>query len=88
MELRLNSEQRIRLTTGSSKKNFVDVTGEKFELALGVSFLCSQTYFEVRKKDGQMKSFYFESKRHKKDFDFEWWSDAEVLFANNDVRHE
>ena len=59
MKLRLNSEQRVRLTTGSSKKNFVDVTGEKFEIALGISFLCSQTYFEVRKKDGQMKSFYF-----------------------------
>ena len=88
MELRLNSEQRVRITTGSSKKNFIDITSGKWEQALSVSFLCSQTYFEVRKKEGQINSFYFESKRHKKDFDFGWWSDAEVLFANNDVRHE
>lgn len=86
MIIRLNSEERVRITTGSTKKNFVDITGEKFEQALGISFLCSQTYLEIRKKDGQIKSFYFESKRHKKEFDFEWWSDAEVIFANNDVR--
>ena len=88
MELHLNSEQRIRLTTGSGKKIFVDVTGEKWEQSLGISFLCSQVYFEVRKKDGQIKSFHFQSKRHKRYFDFEWWSDAEVVFSNNDVKHD
>ena len=89
MELRLNPSDRIRITTGSQRlSKFIDAASEKAEIALSVSFLCSQTYFEVRKKDGQIKCFFFEKKGHKKYFDFGWWNDAEVVFANNDVRQD
>ena len=85
MQVRLYSEQKIRVTTGHKENNYIDVESGKWEQALEVSFFTSQQYLEIRKKDGQICSFYFESKRHKKDYDFGWWQDAEVVFANNDV---
>lgn len=88
METRLNSKQQFRVTTGQSKNNFIDIKSGEWEQALEVSFLTSKQYMEVRKKDGSMCTFYFESKRHKKDYDFGWWEDAEVVFANNDVQHK
>lgn len=85
METRLCSKQRLRIITGHSKNNWIDVESGEWEQALEVSFLASQQYLEIRKKEGQICSFYFESKRHKKYYDFGWWTDAEVVFANNDV---
>jgi hypothetical protein len=43
---------------------------------------------EIRRKANQVKTFYFESKRHKKEFDFGYWEDAEVIFAFNEVIHK
>lgn len=88
METRLNSQQKFRVTTGASKKNFIDIKSGLLEQALEVSFLTHKQYMEVRKKSGHICTFYFESKRHKKDYDFGWWEDAEVVFANNDVQHK
>ena len=69
MDLKLHSNDKIRLITGSSKNNFIDCSAEYQEMALTVSFLCSQTYMEIRRKNNQVKTFYFESKRHKKEFE-------------------
>lgn len=88
METRLYSKEKLRVTTNPSKNNWIDIASGEWEQALEVSFLTSQQYLEIRKKDGQICSFYFESKRHKKDYDFGWWENAEVVFANNDVRHK
>ena len=88
MDIRLNSKQRFRVVTGYSKNNWIDITCGDFEQSLEVSFLSSQQYLEIRKKEGQICSFYFESKRQKKDYDFGWWIDAEVVFSNNDVKHK
>lgn len=88
MDLRLHSTDKIRLVTGSSKNNFIDCSAEYQEMALTVSFLCSQTYMEIRRKANQVKTFYFESKRHKKEFEFGYWEDAEVIFAFNEVVHK
>ena len=88
MEIRLFSQQNLRVTTNPNKRNWVDIRSGEWEQALEVSFLASQQYLEVRKKDGQICSFYFESKRHKKYYEFGWWKDAEVIFANNDVQHK
>lgn len=84
MQVRLYSEQKVRVTTGHEENNFIDVKAGKWERGIEVSFLRSNQYFEVRKKDGFMASFYFENKNHKKDYDFGWWQDAEVVFSNND----
>jgi len=88
METRLFGKQKLRVTTNQSRNNWLDIRSGESEQALEVSFLTSQQYLEIRKKDGQICSFYFESKRHKKYYDFGWWKDAEVIFANNDVRHK
>ena len=86
MKLRLYSEQNIRVVTGYKKNNFIDVKSGKNEDSLQVSFLASHQYMEIRKKDGFIGTFYFERKSHKKHHDFCWWEDAEVVFANNDVK--
>ena len=88
MKIRLNSKQTIRVVTNPSEKNWVDIKSGEWEQALEISFLTSQQYLEIRKKEGQVCSFYFESERHKNDYDFGWWGDAEVVFANNDVDHK
>ena len=85
METKLNSTDRLRVTTGHTKNNYIDIECGQWELALEVSFLASKQYMEIRKKSGHICSFYFESKRHKKEYDFKWWEDAEVIFSNNDV---
>lgn len=89
MELKLNSSENIRLITGSNKYgNFIDCSAEYQESALSVSFLCSQTYMEIRRKANQVKTFYFESKRHKKEFNFGYWEYAEIIFTFNEVKHK
>ena len=87
MELSLNSNSRVRISTDSGD-NWLDVKAGKNEDSLEVSFLVSQQYMEVRSKDGSICSFYFKSKRHKSYHDFGWWDDAEVVFANNQVKHK
>ena len=42
-------------------------------------------YIEVRRKDCQVRVFSFKKKSHKKECDFGWWSDAEVILAINEV---
>lgn len=86
MELRLYSEQKIRIVTGYQKNNYVDIKSGKNEDSICINFLSTNQYMEVRKKDGMIATFYFERKSHKKFHDFGWWQDAEVIFANNDVR--
>ena len=88
MNLKLHSTDNIRLTTGSKDCIFLDIRSEHQEQSLTVMFLTSHQYMEVRKKNGQVKTFYFENKGTKKYFDFEYWSDAEVIFAFNEVIHE
>lgn len=86
MDLKLNSSDTIRLVTGSgSKKNFIDCSSECQEMALTVSFLTSQCYMEIRRKSGQVKTFYFEHKTDINEFDFGYWNDAEVIFAFNEL---
>ncbi len=86
MEIKLNSVDKLRLTTGFKRKLFSDIDCGEFESSIGFSFLVSQAYFEVRKKDGQIKCFLFESKRNKKEINLGYWDDAEVIFANNEVK--
>lgn len=87
MEIRPGSKQKLKITTGTTN-NWIDIRCGEWEQALEVSFLCAQQYLEIRKKAGYICSFYFQNKRQKKDYDFGWWEDAEVIFANNDVQHK
>ena len=88
MDIRLYSEQKFRVITGHKGNNFIDIKSGMCEQAIEVSFLVHQQYMEIRKKNGSICTYYFESKRHKRNHNFGWWEDAEVIFANNDVEHE
>lgn len=88
METRLYSKDTLRVTTNHDKSIWLNIKSGTWEQSLEVSFYTSNLYIEVRKKEGQICSFYFESKRHKRDYDFGWWEDSEVVFANNDVQHK
>lgn len=88
MNLKLQSNESLRINTGHAGNNFIDVCAEKDQIALTVQALASMQYMEIRKKGGIIKTFYFENKHAKKSFDFGWWEeDAEVIFANNEVKH-
>lgn len=84
MDLKLHATQQIRVKTGN-ENNFIDVDSGKDEICLGVSLHPSFHYIEIRKKGGHIKIFLFEKKGHKKYFDFGYWNDAEVVYANNEV---
>lgn len=84
MDLKLYQLQKIRVQTGR-ENNFIDVDSGKDEIYLGVSLFPSFHYIEVRKKGGLIKIFLFEKKGLKKHFDFSWWEDADVVYANNEV---
>lgn len=85
MELSMNSGDSIRLKNYHT--GFIDCTSECHEMVLGVSFLKGYIYMEIRQKGGQVKTFYFRKKSHKKDCDLGYWQDAEVIFSFNFVKH-
>jgi hypothetical protein len=86
MELKLTSVDRIQLSTYGGK-NFVEVNGMVNEAGIQIIGCPTVHYIEVRKKAGQIATFYFNGKRWKKDTDLGWWADAEVVFALNNVIH-
>ena len=85
-KLRLNSEERMRITADYKENNFIDVCGHKDELGMSIEFYPTMQYIEIRKKGGVCKQFMFEKKGHKKHYDFGYWEDAEVIFSLNEVR--
>jgi len=88
MEIRLNNKESIRLTVDHERNNFIDVSCEDYEMAGGITLFPSMQYVEIRKKGGYIKIFTFKKKSHKKEIDFGYWKDAEVIFAINEVIHK
>lgn len=85
MDVRLYSNQKVRIKTGHKENNFIDVESGKDELVLTTEFYPSFHYIEIREKNNFMKTFLFEKKGHKKHYDFGFWEDAKVIFSKNDV---
>lgn len=85
MEMKLSSGNRFRVLTNVD--NFIDIAGIKDGLGMVVDSYPRFQYMEIRKKEGFLRTFYFNRKSSKKSFDFEWWEDAEVVFAINNVKH-
>ena len=83
MEIHLNSTSTFRVRTGR-ESNFIDVHGCDWEGAIAFDFYPFFQYIEIRKKNGLVRVFAFESRRHKKDMDLGWWSDANVIFSINE----
>ena len=56
---------------------------------MAIDLFASFQYIEIRKKDEQVRVFTFKRKSDKKDCDFKWWGDAEVILAiNNQTMHK
>jgi hypothetical protein len=76
----------MRIST-SQGNNFVEIYGMDNEIGLMVDFFPTFHYIEIREKNGSMKTFLFNKKSMKKEHDFGWWADAEVVFSRNNVVH-
>ena len=89
MDIKLNLDDRFRINTDSSNfDNFVDVGKEGFS-GIGLTLFTAFQYIEVRKKGDQVKVFTFPKKSHKKEHDFGFWEDAEVVYSlNEQIMHK
>ena len=88
MQLKLYSKNSIRVTTGVSEPNFLDIKSLEWEGGLMVeNWSDSKQYMEIREKNGQTAVFFFMRKSAKKDVDLGHWEDAEVIFSKNKVKH-
>ena len=86
MDIALHQGDSFRVST-DMRNNFIDVQCLKYELGFQVNGYTSFHYIEVREKDGMVATFYFKNKGAKKEADMGRWSDAEVVFARNNVHH-
>ena len=83
MELRVRTEEGIRVIGDHKNDNIVDVNGVGYD-SLAIDLYPRFYYIEIRKKEDQIRVFTFPKKSSKKDCDFGWWKDADVILAVND----
>ena len=89
VDIKINADDRIRIDGSySGLNNFIDVAKADYagiELTLFAGF----QYIEIRKKGDLVKVFTFPKKSIKKDFDFNGWEDAEVVYSvNEQIMHK
>ncbi len=84
MHLKIYKDESIRVETPHSDTEiFVDVRQVGYQ-SLAVDFYGFQGYIEIRKKENHVRVFQFPKKSYKKECDFGWWEDAEVIFSYNE----
>jgi len=83
MDIKLRGEDKISISADHKESNFIRVSAFGYD-ALAVDLHMSFQYIEVRKKLCQVRVFSFKKKSDKKDCDFGWWKDAEVILAINE----
>ena len=81
METRLYHKERIRISVDHKHNTFVDVSHLNYE-CLSVDFYAFN-YHELRQKEDHIKMFSWDKKAYKKELDFGWWEDAEVVWSFN-----
>tara|TARA_R110000803_G_scaffold95395_5_gene163382 strand:+ start:909 stop:1175 length:267 start_codon:yes stop_codon:yes gene_type:complete len=84
MEINLQDSDRLRLHADFKKENFVNISKFGYD-AMAIDLHTAFQYIEVRRKDGQVRMFSFKKKSDKKECDFGWWENAEVILAINEV---
>lgn len=83
MDLTIRPKDNIRLISDCSDgKLFTDVRFQEYGV-FGIELYEQCGYIEIRKKQRQIKVFQFLRKSHKKEFNFDWWEDAEIVFTYN-----
>ena len=81
MEINLNCDDRIRLK--SSDGPFIDVQHVGFE-SVAIDMYSFQGYIEIRKKGNHFRVFQFPKKSYKKELNFGYWDDAEIIYSFNE----
>ena len=83
MEIHLQVNDRFRIYGDYAQDNFVAISQFGYE-AMAIDLHTAFQYIEIRRKDCQVRVFTFKKKSHKKECDFGWWEDAEVILAINE----
>lgn len=86
MNIKLNYKDQFRIST-NQEQNFLDIRGLDHEAGIAVDSYPRFHYIEIREKLSGIRTFYFQTKRHKREYNFGWWEDAEVVFSRNNVVH-
>jgi hypothetical protein len=87
MNILLYKEDNLRISGDFENKNFINVCSVGYN-SLAIDLFPTFHYIEIRKKGNQVRVFTFIKKSHKKEYDFEWWEDAEVVYALNDTTNK
>ena len=83
MRIKLDNKDKIRIVGDNKELNFIDTQVVGYE-SLAIDLYTSFYYIEIRKKESQIRVFTFPKKSYKKECDFGWWEDAEVIYALNE----
>lgn len=80
MQVHIPSEQRLRVST-NGEKVFVDASSAPFQECLTVEFYSFQKQI-IKSKGGTFKMFVFTKEQDPNDFDYGFWSDAEIVWQS------
>jgi len=86
MEILVRANDKFRLSCDGGN-NFIDIHGVNSEMGVLVNGYPRFHYIEIREKEGEIATFYLKKKSIKKDIDFGWWDDAEIIFTKNNVKY-
>ena len=81
MDVKIYNKEKIRIYTDYVNERYINVIAELDSLQVEV--LENITTIQVRRKDGFIKVFYFEPNTNLEDYDFGYYSDADILFSNH-----
>ena len=84
MDVRIRNDEQLQITSSTNGDNFVRVQGFGYN-SLVIDLYAPFQYIEVRRKESNVRVFTFHKKSDKKECDFGWYEDAEVILAINDV---
>jgi hypothetical protein len=87
MDLRIRQDDNLRIYSDYKQENFIDIYQVGYE-SMAINLFAHFQYIEIRKKKDQLRVFTFTKKLMKKECDFGWWDDAEVVFSVNEVYNE
>ena len=84
MEIKLQTDDRFRVDVSEgSFDNFINIQKAGYA-GLAIDLFTGFQYVEIRKKEGILRVFTFPKKSMKKEYDFGFWVDAEVVYSINE----
>lgn len=85
MDLKIQNKDRLRIHCDYKENNFIDIEQVGYE-SMCIDMFPRFHYIEIRRKEHMVRTFVFPKKSYKKECDFGWWEDAEVILAINEVK--